>query len=686
LLTGLEIPIEEAEKYRLQHEKAQARRQRYEDKSGRKRHDANETRASGHERDIHYSDYRFVAWDGEAPKDTGYSLFGSSDGHELCHPRLGTVECLDLLLQAASEDKYVINVWFGGRYDWDEILRQEVPFTYLNRLKHSGVVHWKGYRLAEIPGKIYRISKDGTSTTLYEINSWFHKRYVEALRDYGVGTPEELDFMDSEKNRRSEFLWEEIDEIRRYYRTELKLMPVLMDKVRDICLKAGFTPRGWYGPSALARQMITRNKVREYMAECPAEVNKASCYAFAGGRFESFRGGIVKRNTTRDQNSAYVHAALDLPSLAHGTWRHGRKFEPGKFALYRIRYHDKEVFDPLRPYPLFRRLPNGTVCWPRRVEGWYWSPEAELVAEDSAATFLESWVFDEEDPALRPFAFVGEVYRQRLVFQNLPEGNPSREAHMALKWALAAIYGQLARRVGWDKKLMKPPDTHQLEWAGYITSKCRAAQYREAIQYPDTLMSIDTDSVTVMGDMKPHADEGSLLGQWKTEVNDSGVFFQSGIYFTEKDGKWGKGKARGVEKRRKTPDLTPDMLKLAIRGNHAVHLTARRRYVTVKMALNGRPETAGLWREASEENKLVFGGGGKRYHNTLMCWKYCAGDVHGFIPAFYAESPFDIMSRPHILPWQSKSPNVFRSGTFTDTIWTDDETEDDEEEWLAKLA
>lgn len=677
----MEIPIELAERARVQHERARLRRARYEEKTGRKRHDLNDSRPNGHERDIHYRDYRFIAWDGEAPKDTGYSLFGSSDGHELCKPGLGTFECLDLLLEAKRENPYSIFIWFGGRYDWDEILRKEIPMRVLSRLKTSGVVHWKGYRLTECEGKIYTVTRDGTEVKIYEIHGWFHKRYVAALRDYGIGTPEELDLLESEKNRRAEFLWSEIAEIRKYMRLELKLMPRLMDKVRAICDAAGFDPRGWYGPSALAKQLLTRNKIRDYMAECPKEVNDAFCYAFAGGRFEPFRGGLIKRNSTIDQNSAYMHAALDLPSLAHGKWRRGARYEKGKFGVYHIRYRDRKPFDPLRPYPLFRRMRNGSVCWPRSTEGWYCAPEAELVAEDPGAEFLDAWIFDEDRPGLRPFAFVKDIYGKRLLLKRLPESNPSRHAEMAFKWALAAIYGQLARRVGWDRKKRKAPSCHQLEWAAYITSKCRAEMYRKAVAAGERLISIDTDSVTAMGDQA--GDLGSELGQWKVETAESGIFFQSGVFFTSSGGEWSKGKSRGIEQRRKTPELTPDLLREAILSGCDVEMKPRRKYTTVKMALNGITANAGKWTE-TDGNKLSFGGGGKRYHNEKMCWKYCNGDVHAFIPAFSAErNIFDLKSYPHVLPWKERERR--EPGIFTDILWSDTDNLDEDEQWIAEL-
>lgn len=679
---SIQVPMNVAAKARIAEEKARDRRQRYEDRTGRKRHDENDSRPNGHERSIHYSDYRFVGWDGEATRDTGYCLFGSSDGHELCDAGgLSTAELFDLLLDARREDPYTIFIWFGGRYDWDEILRKSVSMRTIARLKKAGTAWWGKYRLTECEGKIYSVQKDGITATLYEISGWFHCRYDTALERYGIGSAEERSAITSDKNRRNEFLWEDIDEIREYMRLELKLMPSLMDRIREICLSAGFSPRGWYGPSALARQLLTRHKILNCMAETPEPVNLAGCYAFAGGRFEDFRGGILteRRNTTVDQNSAYMYAALRLPNLSRGQWRHGCGYEPGKFAVYHIRYHARD-FEALRPYPLFRRLKNGNVCWPRRVEGWYWAPEAELVADDPDATFIESWVFDETDESDRPFSFVQEVFRQRQVFQRLPESNPSRAAEQAMKWALASIYGQLARRVGWNRKLRKAPVTHQIEWAGWITSACRAEMYRKAVAAGDRLISIDTDSVTSLGDAPDDLDCGNNLGQWKAETCDGGIFFQSGIFFTTTGGEWSKGKSRGVDRQRKTPELTPEMLETAIRDGCTVQLTPRRRYVTLKMALNGVVDAAGNWIE-HDGNKLTFGGGGKRYHNPLMCWKYCHDGLHGFIPVFIADNPFDIKSYPHVLPWKQKSPPQY---DYTDYLWVDTDLLGDEE-WHAEL-
>lgn len=635
--------------------------------------------------EIRYKDYRFVGWDGEAPKDVGYALFGSSDGDEICGKALTTVDFFELLISAKKRDKHTIFVWFGGRYDWDEICRRSIPLKKLSALKFGGTVHWNGYRIHEVPGKIYTIRRqvDGEpEVVLYEIHGWFHTPYAIALKNYQIGTPAEIERIISGKEDRPTFLWSEIEDIKEYYHLELKLMPPLMDRVRDIVLRAGFNPRGWYGPSALARELLTRHKVFKAKALCPDEVNNAACFAFAGGRFEGVRGGNIHVATwTYDKNSAYMHAALCLPNLAKGRWRHTNgQYEPGKFAVYHILYRDNRQFYPLRIHPLFRRLKNGNVCWPARVEGWYWSPEAELVKDSPYAQFMEAWVFDEDDPTDRPFSFVKEVFRQRLLLQNLSPDNPSRVAEIALKWALAAIYGQLARVVGWDRKKRLPPRTHQIEWAGYILSHCRADMFRLGVKAGESLLTIDTDSVTSLCEIDG-VELGKELGQWKVDKADETVLFQNGVFFTKHGGEWSKGKSRGVEKRAKTPDLTPQMLIDAIEGDKDVKLTPRRKYITVKMALNGQYDAIGEWQDRPG-NTLVFGGGGKRYHNRKLCWKYCSGEIHGFIPRPYGlEDPFDIMSCPHVLPWKQKKT----SGVHTDTLWVNDDDLLDEP-WLAQLV
>lgn len=648
---------------------------------------------------IPYSEYPFVMWDGEAPQDTGFSLWGSSAGHEICKPHLTTEDCFNLLLTAKKELPETIFIIFGGRYDFDEICRQSMPLDRLSMLKEFGSVTWHGYTIKQADGKFFTLKKDGVNVTVYEVFGWFHKAYVRALADWGIGTEAERESLSTDKARRNKFLWRDIRAIRKYWRLELKLGPRLMDSVRQICLDAGFNPRSWYGPSALALEALRKNNITSYMGDVPEVIKQVSQYAYIGGRFEGVRGGILGPVYSYDKNSAYMAAALKLPCLKHGKWRRGKRFEAGKFGLYRIRYSGGKAAygDPAYIHPLPRRHKSGAVDWPARVEGWYWAPEAELVKDSEYATFLEAYIF-EPGCKHQPFQFVDEWYRKRLVFESLPEGNPSRKAGKAFKWALASIYGQLARTVGYNRFRRLPPKYHQLEWAGYITSHCRADMHRLAIKAGDKLIGIDTDSVTAMCPLE--VDEGTELGQWKATYADSGVFFQSGVFALKRDGEWIEHKSRGVEEdiRTRRVPISPEMMISAIYDRTEIVLKPRTRYVSIRMALNHQFNKMGDWSERPGD-RFAFGGNGKRVHREDMCYYHNDGRVkacksaeeHVFPvrPAItyndYEAGDFP-KSYPHKLPWKDDMTGQLDKNLIADILWVDIEDLDSDDTWIHELT
>lgn len=623
-------------------------------------------------------DRPFVAWDGEGPRDAGYALFGSSEGDEICHPYLHTEECLNLILDRERECPDAIHIWFGSNYDVSMILR-DCSWSHLAALKYWTKTVWHGYAIEHIPHKWLSISKDGIRAKLYDIASFFGGSYVKALQDMRIGSDSEIAHLTSEKARRAEFLYAEIAEIREYWRLELRLMPALADKLRDTFCDAGFDVTSWHGPGALATMAMRRHHVRDAMCHTPVSVRAAARYAFAGGRFELLRGGWIRRPVRNaDIHSAYPGFARDLPDLTKGKWRAGQYYEPGKFAVYRIRY--KAVPALMRPYPLFRRLRNGEVIWSHECEGWYWGPEAELVADDPDAEFLEAHVFDEDNSANRPFAWLAEYYTRRQYLKSI--GSP---LELTFKLIINSVYGQLAQRTGWNKGKRTAPRSHQLEWAGYITSACRAAVYKAAISCGATLISIDTDGVYAYGDDNfSDLDRGDGLGQWEVTDYSEGIFWQSGIYALRRGDAWEKAKTRGIPKGK----YTADELIAAVESGEALHLR-KKNFIGYGLALNGQYDKLNTWEEVPHE--VIFGGQGKRYHNTaLWCGKRgCQPDseghvVHEFIPRPVRWSPADtIKSEPHYLPWLANNPLVEGRKHMVDDMQVYEiNSLDEDEEWV----
>jgi len=617
---------------------------------------------------------QFIAWDGEGPQDAGYALFGNSEGDEICHPFLSTRECLDLLFEAAAKYPGAIHIWFGGNYDVSMILK-DIGIRAHRALKNTNRTVWGEYEIKHIPHKWFEVKWGNLKIKVFDIHSFFGTSYINALIDFKVGDIDEMEVITSGKRNRSEFVWAEIDEIRAYFRTELRLMPELAEKLRTAFADAGYVPKSWYGPGAIARLALRRHNIKDAMAESPPKVKYAALRAFAGGRFEQFLGGFTDRKIyVADINSAYPYFATLLPNLARGTWRNTKRYEESKFGIYHIRY----VGDPKdqRPHPLFRRMASGEVAWPHRVDGWYWAPEAELVKDDPRATFLEGYVFDEIDSGDRPFAWLADYYSRRIRLKRM--GSP---AQYTFKLIINSVYGQLAQRAGWNRKRGIAPTYHQLEWAGFITSGCRAEVYKVAVSCKEDLVSIDTDGVV---SLRPFSgiEMGERLGQWGVSEYSAGIFWQSGIYSLKNDNDWSTNKTRGVPANSYTYQTLVDCLE----QGEPLRLT-KHEFITYRHALLGEYTRLNTWENKPYE--FAMGGSGKRSHNAKRCASTCtrSDGLHRILinPFKYDEMWSDVDSVPHYLPWikHKKETEQFKMMVDDQTIALEGE---EDWEWMEPMS
>lgn len=622
----------------------------------------------------------FVAWDGEGTKDTGYSLFGNSEGYEICAPGLSSVECLELILQCEIDIPDAIHVGFAFTYDVNWILK-DMPWPALLMLHKTNRVFWGEYDIEYIPHKWFRVKKDGVIAKIFDVFSFFNCSYMTALNEYNIGDKYTRGEIQKGKDKRAEFYWAEIKDIRRYWEFELSLMPPLMDYLRSVFYDAGFRINSWHGPGSLARFALNQHKIRECMADSPSEVWLASRYAYTGGHFEQFLAGYYEGEITNvDINSAYPYAISLLPNLATGKWIHQKDVDIAgisqkRFALYRIRFHSHSIGK--EPYPLFRRYRDGNIRWPNLVEGWYWSPEAELVVGDKRAEFLDSWVFESDNS--KPFAWVADAYKTRKYLKD--QENPIQ---LAFKLMLNAIYGQLAMRAGWERYHGKPP-YHQLEWAGYVTSMCKAMIYKVA-KYAyerEALVSIDTDGVyttcripdSIMGN-----GPGDQLGQWEVQTFDGIIAWQSGFYWLKKDGEWKKAKTRGIPKG--TVDVEYAFHALANVNEDGSNFEAikktKKTFTGMGQALNGQFDKWLTWRETEFDVEFA-GNDGKRKHNPLGCNK-CRGYAIDLSPGLHETIPNTGvvlgdtgLSYMHYLPWaENDSEDHSPPDWFEDIVWDDD--------------
>ena len=515
-----------------------------------------ETRISSEE----YLSRPFIAYDGEGADIDGvhcYVMISAlrPDGYARTLVRergISTMEALEFLTSFAGEcEPKAIHAIYGGGYDVNMILR-DVPRPLIRDLYDGRMIQYGPYEMAWRTGKTFWVRIYGAERgfTLYDVVSFFQAPFIAACDSYLGSAFWERDLIVKNKAKRSQFRMEDIEEIKRYTHAELVNLIALMNSLRERLDRVGLRPKRWDGPGAIAATLLAKYGVRDAIGEVPEEVATAARYAYAGGRFEVIQFGRFDMPVYEyDLNAAYPAAMGDLPDLMRGTWVHakgdaGRK----RFALYRITYR---IGNWKIPSALFCRGENGTVFYPGVVNGWYWSPEIDAVrdlAEETGATYTihETWYFDEEDSERRPFRFVAELYEERRRLKAAGDG-----AHVGLKLGLNSLYGKLAQQVGakYNKrtKEWRLPPYHCLEWAGYITSFCRARVYRAAMQAPECIIAFETDALFTTAKLEIDETEGKLGAFERVDFTNL-TYTQSGLYFGDHPNGKTTSKTRGVDR------------------------------------------------------------------------------------------------------------------------------------------
>lgn len=628
----------------------------------------------------------FVMWDGEATLDAGYCLFGNSNGAKICKPNLSSWDLLEFLCDNATKG---FHFGYGFDYDVDNIL-MDVDKTRLDILLKLGkVMVWhpdrvRKYEIKYIPRKIFsvcritRVPKDngkGWRTSrrdrirIDDVVSYFNSRYDTALSKFGIGSDAQMRILSEGKDSRNEFLWENIHEIERYWALELELGPPLMDKVRHSVYKAGFFIGTWHGPGAIAKAALKKEGMEKHKYDSKSQpaVHKAALLAYAGGRFERFQFGYYDGPVwVADINSAYPWAISRLPSLASGRWVHIMAPDPelvnklgrDTLALWRVKwnYRPDEIPHDMRllmgmPYPLFQRSSSGSIFFPTKVDNWYYTPEIHNLTQfgkvlERHYEITEAWVW--EDDGSKPFDWVTSMYDLRRAYQ--VDNNP---AQLALKLGLNSMYGSMAQRIGWDRNTGEIPKWHQIEWAGMVTSSCRALVWQAAYKLgiDGGLVSLDTDGII---STKPFTylpnGEGENLGQWKVEKYSGVLYFQSGLYWLRKPNRtWQPPKTRGISRGRiVNVELGFD----ALRSEQCTLGDTKRMYLGFRHAMATNWEDRGKWIDIP----IQFSGehSGTRWHFPPVC-PSCRNDVpldKGLHPLVLRQ-PRDHTntSYPHKLPW-----------------------------------
>ena len=592
--------------------------------------------------DAQYLSRPFVAWDGEGvtradgshdyvmlavkaqsmePREWGSvaRMVPGPTGYSYDPHGLSTVQCFDMILDFAANVPGAIHVIYGGGYDFNMMMR-DIPREDVEKIYRQKYHTWNGYRIGWRPGKSFyvaRLDEHGRrefGVTIYDVVSFFQCPFVKACDDYLGDKFTNRDMIVANKAARGSFTDEDTETVRIYNDAELDNLLALVTELRLRLNRARLRPSRWDGPGAVAAALLKRERVKDGQSQTPDKVRRAARFAYAGGRFEVLKfGRYIGKVYEYDVNSAYPSALRKVPNLNGGTWTH-RNGDPGhvEYALYRIEWHNAALDVP---GPLFVRAPNGTISYPTQGEGWYWTPEYDVALVYAARhgltlTVHEAYVFNDL-AGERPFAFIDKLYTLRKKLKAAGDG-----AHVALKLGLNSLYGKLAQQIGAELRrdgTWKIPPFHQIEWAGYTTSYCRARVLMAVMDNLDSVIAFETDAVftTVPLDVPVSGD----LGDFELTEFDSLTYTQSGFYYATKSDGTEVARTRGVDRGYLTRESVEAALAAPAARDRQVSAPLTR-FIGAGIALAQRWE---LWRRWETMTKtLSMEPTGKRVH--AQCW------------------------------------------------------------------
>jgi hypothetical protein len=553
---------------------------------------------------------RFVSFDGEgfnrADGTHVYALLQDSAGGRIedFDNGLSSYRCFRFILDAPHRfGSRFCGVSYGFDYDVNNFLR-DLPRPKLERLRASGEVNTGRFRLEWRPRKWFQVSEldpvtnrtaKGRSVRIYDTLGFYNVAFIKACEDWVGADDPDYSLVLQGKEFRSRFKAEDAPFMRRYNEAELRLMIRLTAKLKGAFDMANIELFQYYGAGAAAWKFLSDIGFKRYInPEIPTEIRSAARCAYFGGRIEvPVYGCIDGPLHDYDINSAYPSAALDLPNIAAGAWSRERAYRPDlPFSLYHVHWN-LPLRRPFYPFPW--RAANGAIFFPPKGQAWLWSPELRSALEHGgfpkrSIRVLDAWHFTPDDPTHHPLAILREKYALRKRFEK--DGNPAAKA---IKLTLNAIYGKLAQSVsgmaqfGAREGKGRRPTFHQIEYAGFMASTCRARVFAAASQKPEAILAFATDGILSREPLVlPVSEE---IGDWDLKTFEAATLVQSGVSrLQEADGSW-ETRGRGFAER----DIPwADVLAAWSRGEQTLEIVGKDRFIGLGAVLmNDRFD---LWR------------------------------------------------------------------------------------------
>ena len=526
---------------------------------------------------------RILAFDCET-NSAGIVLFLASDSARQVHylydgAGLALPDLLAWLITVGS-GKLCFGFYFD--YDANQLIRQ-LPHSYQGQLAARGYVTWRQWKIRHVPGKRFAVSDrmTGKSVTIWDVSGWAQCSFVRLCDDWKLGTESERAAVAVMKARRGDFDNATETELVEYTTLECALLADWVQTILALHESCGIKLRAYSGPGSTASALIRERGWKP--PALPPEVQSRAADAFFGGRSEiSCIGPVAGPIHSYDINSAYPRAIAELPELAGARWFRVRKFHPGMWGFYRVRW-DQPKRSCWGLFPLRgARLPGGrrslSLLYPRTGEGTYHSIEVEAAmnAAPGCVRIVDGIVIE---PRGRPFEWIHEEAARRLEYKAAADPRA-----FPLKVGLNSIYGKLAQHTG-------QAPLQCLAYAAAVTAHTRAQLMTLAVANQHDVLLLATDGI--LSRVPLPVEVGAGLGQWEYQELPDAWLLQAGVYWAG-----GKKRTRGIDAR----GLAKEDVETAWRRRKTraeIVLQARRVLSYRLCCAQRKQELTGTWHEST---------------------------------------------------------------------------------------
>lgn len=459
----------------------------------------------------------------------------------------------------------------------------------------------------------------GSSRTIYEVRQNFGSTFTAALADFNMS--DRLDDIERMKGERENFTRRDFThgDVRAYNERECHLLAELMEEYRRQAFAGDIKPRTWNGPGKLAAASHKAHGTParafiERRFKTQGSLLKFADFAYYGGRFETPTIGDLGPGPFYDYDisSAYPANMIDLPCLVHGKWRWTEAPElrrqlnrdPDALFVTRAQFeHPASSFLCGLPF----RQRGGRLVWPRRGQGYYWSPELRSAQALSARlTLYTGWLYERQcSCGVNHWIRDRYAMRRRLGARGY-----------VVKKEIASGYGKLAQRIG-------SAPFQNFIWAGLTTARTRS-QLNEAIASTRDQRNAKMLATDGFVSKEPlDVELGDELGQWGLKNTWPGLFIVRPGFYWPLDERGSPLEGASFHTRgqpmKAVRDLRPAFQE-AWRG-YAAHgapwlappsvMVKRKFFMTLTLAYHlGRLEQMGEWQ--LDDFEVTFAGAGEK--------------------------------------------------------------------------